>query len=117
MRDSQNEAGLAEGDPARPFRQTDNYFSVTTVPFFVLHSLSLVSTQPLPLQSFMPLHELVADLQAPLPLQSLMPEHFTLPASFAWTTAGVAAANRPATADATMAPLTVMCTPPWRPGL
>ena len=48
-----------------------------------LQSLADDSTQPLPLQSFMPLHELVADLQAALPLQSLMPIHFTFPASLA----------------------------------
>src|SRR5581483_4070447 len=81
---------------------------LTTVPFLALHSFSVESTQPLPLQSFMPLQELFADLQAPLPLQSLMPMQWTLSLSAALTTAGAPAVNRPATAAATNAPFIVI---------
>src|SRR5256886_6711756 len=56
------------------------YFSATTLPPAFLHSSALLmSTNPLPLHSFLPLQAFSAPLQLPLPLQALTPAHSTPP--------------------------------------
>src|SRR6266478_891493 len=79
---------LGLSPPGRPGRTTTRphpwagalYFcAITLPPAFVHSSALLMSTNPLPLQSFLPLQAFSAPLQLPLPLQALTPAHSTPP--------------------------------------
>src|SRR5690242_19881688 len=76
---NEGEAG-SHDDPASYPGGLSRYFSATTLPPAFLHSSALLmSTNPLPLHSFLPLQAFSAPLQLPLPLQALTPAHSTLP--------------------------------------
>src|SRR5882724_10586454 len=73
------EAGSPD-DPASYPGTKRLYFSAITLPPAFLHSSALLmSTNPLPLHSFLPLQAFSAPLQLPLPLQALTPAHSTPP--------------------------------------
>src|SRR6266404_545866 len=73
------EAG-SHDDPASSSGGPSLYFSATTLPPAFLHSSALLmSTNPLPLHSFLPLQAFWAPWQLPLPLQALTPAHSTPP--------------------------------------
>src|SRR2546426_965626 len=73
------EAGSRDDPTSYPGRKR-LYFSAITLPPAFLHSSALLmSTNPLPLHSFLPLQAFSAPLQLPLPLQALTPAHSTPP--------------------------------------
>jgi hypothetical protein len=79
-----------------------------TVPPFALQSFSDSSTQPLPLQEFLPAHEFVALLQAPFPLQEFAPWQWTFASSPADAVVGAIDMNIPAAIAAIIEPFTTL---------
>src|SRR5258707_15476100 len=75
---SAGEAG-SHDDPTAPRAGALYFCAIPLPPAFVHSSALLMSTNPLPLQSFLPLQAFSAPLQLPLPLQALTPAHSTPP--------------------------------------